>query len=143
MGAFAMPVALGLMASGTVTSAVGAHRQGKAEARAARFNAEQIRRETMGRLEQFHAEQRRMESSNITRVAKSGVRLSGSPLEVMENNRYQADLQAENLRFSGMVQSELQRMRGKSAENAARLGVASEVVGGAGRIGALAVNHYA
>ena len=84
MGGLANSAALGLQAGGTITSAIGQHRAGKAAEKAARFNAEMVRRETDARFAQMVGEARRRRSSNIVRVAKSGVRLSGSPLAVLE-----------------------------------------------------------
>ena len=141
MGAFAAPAVYGLMASGIIGSAVGAARQGKAAERAAQFNAALIRQETSQRLEQAFTESRRRRASNIVRVAKSGVRLEGSPLAVIEENEYQDWKQREFIRMSGESSADLMRARGRNARSAARMGIASEVIRGAGRIGALAIRN--
>jgi len=141
MGGFASPAVYGLMAGGTIGSAVGTFQQGKAAERAARFNAELIRRETNDRLEQAFATSRRRRAMNITRVAKSGVRLSGSPLAVLEQNEYQDAQQRDYIARSGRAGADLMRARGRNAMASARMGVASDVISGAGRIGALAIRN--
>ncbi len=139
MGGAANPAVLGLLASGTIGQAVGAHREGKAIERAARFNAEITRRETDQRIEQSFSRGRRRRAENITRVAKSGVRLSGSPLAVLEENEYQESREREFVRQAGALSVNLLEMRGRAARDAARFGVASSVIGGAGRIGTLSL----
>jgi len=143
MGAYALPAALGMMASGTVTSAVGSYRQGEADRKAAKFNAEMIRREVSAQQAQMAAAQRRQRAANITRIAKSGVRVSGSPLAVLESNEYEAQRQQDYMASAGDMQRELLRMRGRNARAAGRMGVASNVLSGAGQLGTLAVKHYA
>ena len=141
MGGFANPAVYGLMAAGTASSAVGSFQQGKAAERAVKFNAALIQQETDQRLEQAFSESRRRRSANITRVAKSGVRLTGSPLAVLEENEYQDAQQRAYIRRSGEARANLMRTRGRNARAAARMGIAADVIGGAGRIGALAIRN--
>lgn len=141
MGGLANPAVLGLMAGGTVTSAVGQAMTGKAQERAARFNAEVIQRENDMRLSAMHNQARRRRSQNIVATAKSGVRLSGSPLAVLEENEYQESQQRDYARQAAQLGSELQRMQGRSARQAASYGVASEILSGAGLMGARALRH--
>lgn len=141
MGDLAHPAVRGLMASGTISSAVGAHRQGEAARKAAEFNETLIRRETSERITQALSESRRRRASNVVRVAKSGVRLEGSPLAVIEDNEYQDARERMMIRESGAAAADLMRARGRMARASARFSVASEVVSGAGRIGALAIRN--
>lgn len=143
MGAFALPAALGLMASGTVTSAVGQSMSGKAAEKAAKFNAAQTKREADLRIESAIARARQQTATNVTRVAKSGVRLTGSPLAVIAENEFRASRDREFIRDASDMRSQLFRMQGRSARIASGYGIASSVLSGAGQIGSLAVNHRA
>lgn len=141
MGQFALPSVIGLLASGTATSAVGAYRQGEAGRQSARFNRRVNAIQTGQQLEQMVTGQRRQRAENVTRVAKSGVRLTGSPLAVLANNEYLAEKQRQRVQYAGTLRDELYRMSGRSSRAAGRVGIASEVIGGAGRIGSLAVRN--
>lgn len=143
MGAFAMPAALGLMASGTATSAVGQAQAGRAAARMGRFNASIMEQQTRDRIAAMSRQQTRQTATNITRVAKSGVRLSGSPLAAIVSNEYEAARQRDFVRRSGMLSAEISRTEGRNRLAASRMGVASSVLSGAGQLGGLAVKHYA
>lgn len=141
MGAFALPAVIGLMASGTATSAIGAHQQGQAAKNAARYNQRINAIQTAEQVEQVISGQRRQRATNRTRVMKSGVRLSGSPLAVMAQNELNAERQRLRIQRGGALRSGLLANQKKSARSAARMGVASEVLGGLGSIGALGLTH--
>lgn len=141
MGDFAQPAVMGLLASGTVSSAVGSYRQGEAAARAAEFNELMIRRETDQRISQALSESRRREATNRTRIAKSGVRPEGTALAVLDANEYEDHRQRMFIKYSGDAGAATARSQGRNARASARMGIASDVIGGAGRIGALAIRN--
>jgi len=138
MGQYAQ---IAMQASSAVTQAVGAHRQGEAARNAARYNRRVNEMQTAEEIERLLSSQRRQRSANITRVAKSGVRLSGSPLAVIAENEFTADRERLRLQSAGSMRSGLLRQRGRSARSAGRMGVASSLLEGAGRIGALGVRN--
>ena len=141
MGAFALPAVIGTMLAGTATQAYGQHVAGKATERAERINAALAKRDAEQSFNAFYTAQRRNEARNITRVAKSGVRLSGSPLAVLESNEYQASRQRQFALHSARIGSEFSRMRGEQARVQAGFGMASSILSGAGNIGALAIRN--
>lgn len=141
MGSLALPIVAGSLLAGTATSAYGQHAAGKAADRAARLNARITERETEARIAQLFTQERRTEATNITRVAKSGVRLSGSPLAVLEENAYQAERQRTYLRQSGELSADFDRARGKDARRQAGFGLASSVLEGTARVGSLAIRN--
>lgn len=139
MGQFALPAAYGLTMGGAVTEGIGANLTAKAEAKAARFNAEVVRRESSQQLEKIYEDQRRQESRNIVAIAKSGVRVTGSPLDVLNENVRQTERAASMVKQRAALETELLESRAKFARKTGRFQIASSAIGGAGRIGQLAV----
>ena len=100
--------------------AVGQIQQGRAEKKAADFNAlvseergkqqeRLIRRNTKRQLGKIRAS-----------VAKSGVRMEGSPLEVLAESAANAEVDALNARYNARIQAQVQRDTGKVRERQAR-----------------------
>lgn len=125
-------LALVAMLAGTALSASGEQKQAKAAHDAAIYNA---------RLAKMQADQeaRRVrevadinQGINITRIAKSGVRMEGSPLDVLVSNSFQAAKQANNIIRAGEAQSQLLRMEAKNATEAGKYAVGSTVLQGIG-----------
>lgn len=79
------------MGLGALTSAIGQKMQAGQQEEAAKATARQIRWESQIESEALTTTQRRVSAVNITRTAKSGVRMEGSPLEVLAYNAGQAE----------------------------------------------------
>lgn len=141
MGGFAFPAAIGLMGAGVGTQAVGIAKQSQAARKAARYNAEISKRQTGSQIDQMIGENNRQQSINVTRVAKSGVRLSGSPLYALAENINQQERQIQAVQQAGQMTQEAFRSEARNARIAGQVGIASSVLGGLGNIGALSVLH--
>jgi|TARA_R110000822_G_scaffold107565_2_gene236435 hypothetical protein len=141
MADYVLPATYGLMTAGLVTSAFGQAQAGKAAEKAAKFNAEMSRRETSMAIEAQIRRSRLQRSTNITQVAKSGVRLSGSPLVEIAESQFQNIRQIGMIRDAGEIEAEIYKMRGDTARAASRMGIASSVLSGAGQLGSFAVKN--
>ena len=81
---------------------------------------------------------RRLKSSQIASYAKSGVKLEGSPLEVLADTAAQADLDEMIIKHGGQVEANayerkgmFARRAGKSAETAGYIKAGSSLLAGA------------
>lgn len=113
-----------------VLTAIGAKTTADAEKDAAKFNAAETLRQAADEEQRIRRVAERQASVNIVRIAKSGVRLEGSPLSVLAHNAELVEKEALNVRHQGAVQAALFRARAKQAEKAGKLGVASGVLQG-------------
>ena len=114
---------------GGMISAFGQKYAADAARDAAKFNAKIIRRNGLSASAQVRSQARRKQSNNITRVAKSGVRLEGSPLEFLSENIRQTELEAARIDTEAFIKSEFQSLQAKSAQIQGRLGVAASIHG--------------
>lgn len=124
--------ALGLMAVGTGISVIGSLQEGEAAHAAALYNARLATMQANEEADRTRLIGRRRASLNVTRVAKSGVRLEGSPLAVLADNAYQIERQAQSQFRAGRAASILYRMQGRQARVASRYEAASSILTGAG-----------
>lgn len=126
--------ALGLvvMLAGTAMSAVGAHEEGQAAKRAAAYNARAASAEAASQTARIHEVASRVRAENVTRIAKSGVEMRGSPLEVLAYNAKQAKREADSIHRSTQAYNNIQHKIGQSAVTAARWNIAGSVLRGAG-----------
>lgn len=113
---------------GSIIQGIGSNYQAKAEAMAAKYNAEMTRQQTAEEVARIRLVGRREESTNITRVAKSGVRLEGSPLSVLTENAATVEREAMQVRRAGAMQAELFKARAKNARRAGRIGLAGSAI---------------
>ena len=114
---------------GSIIQGIGAKHQADAEKDAAKFNARITREQTGQEVARIRAIGRREESTNITRIAKSGVRLEGSPLGVLAENAALVEREALQVQRAGMMQAALFKARARNAETAGRIGLAGSIIG--------------
>jgi hypothetical protein len=114
-GAIAGGASMGL---GGLTSAIGQKMQAMQAEDAAKANARQIRWESQIQSENATLQQRRLQSFNTVRVAKSGVRMEGSPLEVLA---YNAGMAERNLSLQARA-ANLMQQRYRYMAQQAKLG---------------------
>lgn len=106
-----LPVAIGVMAAGGLTSAYGAYTQGEHQAEAARRNADaqriqgQLAVQEAQRQEQLQREKAaRLMSKQRAMYGSSGAEMTGSPLEVMADQAYQNEMDALAIRHQGALE---------------------------------------
>ena len=143
-------IALGVMGLGTVTSAVGQIKQGKAQREAYEQNAEIARQNAIATEKQAaYEESMQREKANALKsrqralYAKAGVDItSGSPLIVLSEDMERAEADALAIRYGGSVkktqylnQANLSDYYGSQAESAGKTGAFSTLLSGFGSMG--------
>ena len=122
----------GELASGFL-AARGARRAGRAEQRAAEYNAELA--ESVAAIQASRA--RRAARYELGRqraaVGASGVQLAGSVLERYRANARELELEAADFEVAGLQRAALERARGVTAREEGRATARAEIVGGAFR----------
>lgn len=141
-------MALPLMAAGTGLSAVGSLYSGQAEANASKFNAAVADRNA-GLARQrgvFEQGQLKRSASQIlgamrANIGASGVRLEGSPLDVLDNSTAQAQMDQVMVKYNSELQAmgfeqeaAANRTRAKTAKTMGRIGAASSLLMGGARM---------
>lgn len=149
-GLTASQIALGISAAvsvaGGVAGAIGARQQGKAAQRAAEFNAQVSannaiarRQEAQFNIDRLRARNKRLRGKQVAAAVKSGVRLSGSVLDVIMDSNLEGELDilAESFRGAlganaSFTQSALLRAEGASARSASKTAAAGSLLSGFG-----------
>jgi hypothetical protein len=148
MAAAALPLAVGLMGAGTLLQAQGIRQQGKAAQQAAAFNATVARQRAEATRSQGRADlvtldrdARRKIGSARAAYGASGVTMEGSALDVLAQSAWSAELDKQNLLYKTELRAlgyeqtgDLEDARGANALSSSRLGAASTLLMGAGKI---------
>lgn len=135
--AFAPLIAAGI-------AAVGAINQGNAAAGAAKYNqilakgnASAAKYQAAEEERRFRVSVRKQIGTSRAQYGASGVGMEGSPLSVLEESAYNAELDAINIRNSGRLkalgfnaEANLQSYYGKSSQYSAGIGAASSLLKG-------------
>lgn len=127
-------VAAALAVAGAVVEAKGASEEAAAQTAAAKYNARTAIIQAREAANSTRSQARIISGYNVSRIAKSGVRMEGSPLSVMANNAYNAERAAQNAMRTGEAQKTLYLMQGDSARTAGQYGQASAFLRGAGSL---------
>lgn len=113
--------------AGALMSFHGQQQQAKAAKRASKLNAQDA--EENARLAQERAQEderqfrlsfRRDQASNVAAVSASGVKLEGSPLEVLRDNAISAEQDAINIRRGGEITRESYQRQARAFRQGAR-----------------------
>lgn len=125
---------LGLVAmlAGTAMSAVGAAREGEAAKNAANANARLAAMDAANESNRIARTAMMVRSQNITRIAKSGVEMSGSPLDVLVSNELEAKRQTDAIARSQRAYANIMHRQGQAAVEASRWAIAGSVLRGFG-----------
>jgi hypothetical protein len=117
---------------GTIFSAFGAAQEDEAAHDAAIYNARAATMEAEDQARNVRLQGSHRAAYNITKIAKSGVRMEGSPLLTMAQNAYDVDAQAQAYRRTGQAQNQLYRSAAQGATAATPWRVTTALLGGAG-----------
>lgn len=123
-------VAIGAPIAGGLQQASGIRQQARAEGAAASFNAKQSREQGAAEAARIRRAGRRELARQRLRVGASGVRLEGSPLELIAANAAEVEREAMNAQIAGANNAALDEARGKNAKRAGRVGAASALLSG-------------
>jgi len=130
-----MGVAAALLAGGAL-SAAGSIMQGDAAAAAAKANIKALQRERDLRNQQSREAERRDRSTNITLIAKSGVRQTGSPAAVLVANAANAETARLYADIETQQQVELLRVQRGNVRISSAVTAGGQLLGAAGQAGA-------
>lgn len=128
------PAALAVMGGGSLLQAYGTYQQGKAQEKAAKFNAKLAEVKGRQRESAVRRSGRRQMGAIRASIAKSGVTTAGSPLEVMAESAAAIEMDALNARFGAESEAAALRREGAARMQAARIGAASQILSGGGRM---------
>ncbi len=141
--------AIGLFSAGVGMSAAGQHQAGEAQAAWLKYDSALAKREaeitekkTSYEVASFRRQGEKFKAEQRATVGASGVRLEGSPLEVLAETASEIERDALMTRYAGkveekryMAQSALLKTQGKYAKKAANLGALTTLLTGAGTLG--------
>ena len=133
--------------AGTGTAAVGQYQQGQAQKQAAEFNAAIARNQAIAARQKaaFDAKRQRSATADLlarqrAAIAKAGVALEGTPLELLEATAEAGELDAQTIIYGGELQSagfrsqsELSRLA--AASSGGVLGAGATLLTGIGKTG--------
>ncbi len=130
--------------------ALGAIQEARASSAASEFNAKIADNNAIVSEQNAAAEEKRQRrmagrqaANSRVAIAASGVRLEGSPLDVLEDQALEAELDALNLRYGGQLQAsnyrsqaQLERSAARSARTQGFLSAGTSLLDGAGKFAA-------
>ena len=120
-------------AVGTGLSVISSIQSGKAEAKAAQYNAESARREAQARETAQRTAAQRQLGSIRAGVSKSGATMAGTPLAVLSESAANAEIDALNTRYSGQREAALYEARGRNAKTAGYMRAGTSLLSSAGK----------
>lgn len=136
MGVLLSSVGIGGQIASGIFRSQAAEQQGQAIADAALYNARLAEMEGAEEMRRRRTIARKKIGTQVTQVAKSGVRLEGSPLEFLLQNVEEMERDALNAMTAAQNTAALERARARSAEKAGRRGAGTELLAGVTRAAA-------
>ena len=135
-----------VVGAGTLLTVYGQQEQKKAAQRAGELNSQNAEQNAMLAAKQaaedarqFRLSFRRDNARNVAQIAASGIKMEGSPLEVLQDNASTMERDYQNIKAGGeqqreayMRQSRMFREGGEAAGRAADIGSAAALLQGAG-----------
>ena len=129
--------------------ALGAVQEARASAAASEFNARVADNNAVIAEQNAAADERKQRrqasremASSRARIGAAGVALEGSPLDVLEDQALEAELDALNIRYGGRLQArnyrsqaELDRSRARSARTQGFISAGTSLLNGAAKFG--------
>jgi hypothetical protein len=123
-------VAIGAPIAGGMAQADAIKQQAGAQAAAARHNAALAREQGAAEATRIRRAGRRELARQRLRVGASGVRLEGSPLELLAQNAFEIEREAVAAEIAGRNTARLDEMQARSAKRAGRTGAATALLSG-------------
>jgi hypothetical protein len=118
-----------LAIAGGLLGAAGSLSQGAGQAAALRRQAELTRRSAEFELERFGEETEALRSRQRVASAKSGVRETGTVLDVQRQSAEDAELEALNIQFGAEAGVQARLFEAKQAERAGKIGAVTSLLG--------------
>lgn len=129
------PVVAALMVVTAVVGAAGQVQAGKAQKAMADFNARSQEEASKYNADRQQDRSTRLLGTARVNINKSGLQMSGSPLDVLADSATEAELDRQAILRMGNNQAELSRMQGRQAQRAGYFGAATTLLSGAAKAG--------
>lgn len=126
-------VSSGVSSAGTGLSAYGTVKQGADDFRAAQKKANRVLIDSKFKIQDIERNRIRVISSQRASYAASGVKLEGSPLEVLAETNYYAGVDKARTEYEARTSAEEIRLGGRQALDKARLDTIGVITGGVGK----------
>lgn len=123
-------VAIGAPIAGGIAQGRALEQQAGAQAAASRFNAQQSRQQGAAEAARIRRAGRRELSRQRTLVGASGVRLEGSPLDVIAANAAEIEREATEAEIAGRNTAALDEANARNAKRAGRVGAGTALLSG-------------
>lgn len=133
MGRVLLPLAIATQVTGSIFQARAAQEEASAVERASEINAQLARQQATREMAAIQRRGRRQLSSQRAAFGKSGLQLTGSPLERLAQNAAEIETEALNAALMGRQTAELERQRGKAAVDVGRARAGASLLSGAAR----------
>lgn len=131
----AMPmIMMAVTAASTAMSAIGAIQAGQAQKKMANYNARIAEDTARYQAERQQDKVSRLMGAARVAVNKSGIAMSGSPLDVLADSAMQSELDHQAILRQGAAQAAMDRYQGSQAARAGYFGAATALLSGAGKI---------
>lgn len=117
-----------------VVSAAGAMQAGQAQKKMAEYNAQVAENTAHYQAARQQDKVRRLMASARVAVNKSGLTMSGSPLDVIADSAVQSELDHQAILRQGASQAELDRTEGRIAQQAGYFRAATSLLSGASKV---------
>mgnify|MGYP003645168340 FL=1 len=127
-----MGLPMSMIMAGGAMQAVSAFQQGEAANKAAKINARRSAEEASQQELELHEQRKKIAGQNRTIVAKSGVRVEGSPNSVMAHNDLKALRMSQRLRRRSHIEQTMYGNQARAARYAGRVGVGTSLISTAG-----------
>ena len=114
-----------------VVSAAGQMQAGQAQKKMAEYNAQVAQGTANYQAARQQDKTRRLMASARVAVNKSGLTMSGSPLDVIADSAVQSELDHQAILRQGASQAAMDRTQGRIAQQAGYFGAASSLLSGA------------
>lgn len=128
-----MGLPVSFMVAGGAMQAISAYQQSEAARQAAKINAQRVAEEEAQQISDSHERMKQIASANRTIIAKSGVRVEGSPNSVLAANEQKILRQQRRIRRRADIERTQYRNQARSAQYAGGMGVASSLISTTGR----------
>lgn len=125
----AIPAIMSL--AGGAMGAAGSAKSAAAANKAAKYNAQIEMDQAQQEVQRLSIQGRRMRSQNVVNVAKNGLRLQGSALDVLASNAFDIAQQQVNITRAAIMNARLLKLQGKAGVVAGRYAGAASVLSGA------------
>jgi hypothetical protein len=126
-------IMMAVSAATTAITAVAAIQQGQAQKKMANYNARLAEDSAHFQAGRQQDKVRRVMGAARVAVNKSGIAMSGSPLDVLADSAMQAELDRQAILRQGAAQAAMDRLGGNQAMQAGYFGAATALLSGASK----------